>query len=140
MDSMPWHMLDRFKQWEFLGLYPLPGVPANFHIVTKNAFRHQDLIASVDCMISKVGYGVYAECVLNGVPLIYVAREAFAEYPVLEEAIVAWGAGHCLSHHDYYRLNWSASIDAAIARKRPQPVPSDGAAASALKIENCFNR
>jgi hypothetical protein len=136
MDSVGWDRLERFGNWEFLGLYPLPGSPDNYHITAKKEFPYQDIIASVDCVISKLGYGVYAECVLNGTALIYLPRESFAEYPVLEKGIVSWGGGYKLSQDEYYGLKWDDSLDAVTLRTSLQPVHSDGAMECAREIEN----
>jgi hypothetical protein len=135
MESAKWKKLERFSEWEFVGLYPLPGAPKNFRCISKREFRHQDVIASVDVVIAKIGYGVYSECLLNGAPLIYLRREHFAEYPVLESAVVEWGNGCRLSHEDYFALRWDDALAAAVAKRRPQPLRSDGALLCALEIE-----
>jgi hypothetical protein len=141
MHSVSWTRLERFIDWEFFGLYPLPGSPANYHIVKKKDFRYQDIIASIDCVISKIGYGVYAECVINGAPLIYLPREGFAEYPVLEAAIIGWGGGHRLSQKDFENVAWDAALRqvlSGIRPRRPRPQPSDGARTCAREIEKLF--
>ena len=135
MNSVAWTKLERFREWEFLGLYPLPGAPTNYHITEKKYFRYQDIIASVDCVISKVGYGVYAECVLNGASLIYLPREGFAEYPALEKAINEWGGGYCLSRDNYYNGAWDAALCQVMSRGKPKPLQSDGATTCAYEIE-----
>ncbi len=136
MDSLPWKRMERFNTWEFLGLYPLPGAPANYHTITKNAFRYQDIVASVDCVIGKVGYGVYAECVINGVWLIHLPRAGFAEYPALEAAIVSWGGGYRLSHEEFHDVAWDAALCRVLSANRPRPRPSDGALSCARLIES----
>jgi len=135
MDSMPWKTLEKFKEWEFLGLYPLPGSPRNFHIISKQEFRYQDIIASVDVVAAKLGYGVYAEGVLNGTPLLYLPREDFAEYPVLAAAIGDWGAGHCLTKDAFCGLRWDAALASIQNRNRPPSMPSVGAVQCAREIE-----
>jgi len=42
-----------------------------------------DLLASVDAVITKPGYGTFAEAVLNAVPVIYVRRGDWPEEPYL---------------------------------------------------------
>jgi L-arabinokinase len=46
-----------------------------------------DVLASVDSVVSKPGYGILSDCVVNGKPLVYADRENFMEYPILVEAI-----------------------------------------------------
>lgn len=125
MHTAHWKELEKFTNWEFLGVYPLPGNPRNFHLITKEHFRYQDLIASTDAMFSKLGYGAVSECMLNGKPIVYLPRTKFAEYPVLEQAVNDWGGGIKMSTEDFYNLNWTASID-KIEHTRLQPLISDG--------------
>lgn len=135
MDAIDWKKLERFTKWEFLGLYPLLGSPSNYNVVSKRVFRYQDCIASVDLMVSKIGYGVYAECFLNGTPILYLPREEFAEYPVLDRAIVKWGGGVCLPKDDFYQLNWGDALEKILSSNRPLPVNPDGAEVCAKEIE-----
>jgi len=135
MDGIPWKNLEKFKDWDFMGIYPIPGEPANYHLVKKEDFPYQDLVASAEVMISKIGYGVFSECPLNGTPLIYLPREDFAEYPVLEKAIIEWGHGFCLSRDDYCSLNWEKALEELLLRKRPRPHRSDGPRICAREIE-----
>jgi hypothetical protein len=111
MDSASWKKLESFDKWEFVGAYPIPGNPSNYRLITKNEFTYQDISASVDLMISKIGYGVYSECLINGVPLIYLPRTDFAEYPVLEKAVQEWRYGYFLSHNDYFDLKWGTALE-----------------------------
>jgi UDP:flavonoid glycosyltransferase YjiC (YdhE family) len=90
-------------------------------------FKYHDVIASVDAMISKIGYGVYAECLLNGLPLLYVPREDFAEYPVLEAGINRWGHGIGLNKHDFYALEWDDALAILAEKPKPPRIISDGA-------------
>ena len=136
MDSGAWADLVRFKDWDFIGIYPIPGDPTNYHLVRKEDFPYLDLVASVDVMVSKVGYGIFSQSLLHGTPLIYLPREDFAEFPVLERAVVEWGHGYCLSREDYCSLNWERVLARVITRERPKPQNSDGARICAREIEN----
>lgn len=138
MDSVDWKGLERFGDWEFLGLYELPGSPANFRLIQKGVFAYEDVCASVDCVISKIGYGTYAESLLNGVPLLYLPRTDFAEYPTLEQAVRHWGGGYELSVADYYALRWDGALEAVQHRPRPVPIQSDGPGSAARLIEQLF--
>jgi hypothetical protein len=135
MDSIPWKTLEKFSSWEFFGLYPLPGSPANYHFVKKERTRYQDLIASADVMFGKIGYGTVAECLLNGTPLVYLPREDFAEYGALEKGVIEWGHGWKLSRDEYYGLEWEQALEGVLRRKRPEPMDPQGARVCAREIE-----
>ncbi len=117
MNSACWQKLNDFSDWEFLGLYDLPSRPSNFHLIDKKVFPYQDIISSVDCVVSKIGYGVISECFLNGTPLIYLPRKNFAEYPVLEKAVKKWGMGYCLSEEQYFSLQWEDALGHILHKK-----------------------
>jgi hypothetical protein len=130
-----WDRLELFDAWEFLGVYPLPGAPKKFTQIEKKDFSYQDLAASVDCVISKIGYGVFSECLSNGVPLIYVPRTDFAEHPVLENAIQTWGHGYRCSRDDFYSLRWRRLLADIANRVPPARIAAPGALVCARAIE-----
>ncbi|NLP01816.1 MAG: UDP-N-acetylglucosamine--N-acetylmuramyl-(pentapeptide) pyrophosphoryl-undecaprenol N-acetylglucosamine transferase [Fibrobacter sp.] len=134
MDGAQWQRLAEIEDWEFLGLHPLVGNPPNYHIINKKEFRYQDLTASCDVVISKLGYGVVSECFLNGIPLIYLPRALFAEYPALEKAVQFWGGGVCLDEESFLKLDWKEALERAASQEKPPPIESDGAGICAQKI------
>jgi hypothetical protein len=140
MDKVRWKDLERFTEWEFLGVIPLPVGVRNYRVVSKTQFRYQDLSASVDVVVSKVGYGTYAESVLHGVPLVYLPRADFAEFPALESGLTAWGHAYRLTEEDFNALRWQGALAAAVDRPRPQPWPNVGARQCAEQFEAFFGR
>jgi len=140
VESMRWKDLERFRDWDFIGIYPLPGASANYHRIDKKDFPYEDLVASAEVMITKIGYGVTSQSLINGTPLIYLPRQDFAEFPVLEEAIMEWGHGYRLSPEDYCALRWGRALVEVVKRGRPKPVVSDGARVCAREIENWIRR
>jgi hypothetical protein len=137
MGDIPWHRLAELEEWEFLGLHPLPGAPPVYHLVEKKRMPYQDLSASADLVISKIGYGTYAESILNGTPLMYLPRDDFAEFPILEESIRQWGFGHRLDHHRFRALAWAPILHKVARTPRPSPGPAGGAHECAAAIEAC---
>lgn len=135
MDTADWKKIELFTGWEFIGVQNIPGNPSNYSFIDKSEFRYQDLTASVDCMICKIGYGAVSECILNGTPMVYLQRDYFAEYPYLESAVIKWGYGYKMSTSDFYGINWSQALDAAVVNGKPLPQGSNGAAICAREIE-----
>ena len=45
--------------------------------------------AAADVVVSKPGYGIVSECIVNGAALLYTSRGRFAEYDVFVEEIRA---------------------------------------------------
>jgi hypothetical protein len=132
--DMAWERLGRFDGWTFLSVDPLPGSSPNTRVFDRKRFRFHDVAASVDLVISKLGYGIYSGCLLNGVPLMYLPRDRFAEYPALEGGIEAWGHGCRLTGEEFRSLAWGRALDTAAMRAGPEPLPDTGAAAAARII------
>ena len=51
--------------------------------VFAGAFRYEDLVAASDVVVTKPGYGIIAECISAGTPMLYTSRGAFREYDLL---------------------------------------------------------
>jgi hypothetical protein len=135
-----WRNLAKFSEWEFLGIWPLEGAPSNYHLISKSEFAYQDLIASADIMICKVGYGTAAECMLYGTPIMYLPRNDFAEYPALDVAVRAWGGGYPLSERAFLSLDWESTLSMAVQKGRPKKLPAHGARICAEEIERLGRR
>ena len=48
-----------------------------------SGFRYEDLVAAVDVVVTKPGYGIIAECIAAGTPMLYTSRGDFREYDLL---------------------------------------------------------
>jgi hypothetical protein len=127
--------LEQFADWEFIGVCELNCSARNYRCIAKNNFPYQDLVASVDAMICKLGYGAASECMLHGTPFVYPPRNDFAEFPALDAGVRAWGGGHLLSTDAFLSLDWQPLLEAVIAKGPPRAVPTGGAAECAGAIE-----
>jgi hypothetical protein len=134
LGRVDWRRLESFEGWDFVGVYPLPGGPENYHVVSKERFRYQDLPASADAIVAKMGYGVFSESLLNGIPLIYPPREDFAEFPVLDAEARKLGSGVCVGMNEFCELGWSDVLDAAVDGNRMEPYACEGAMTCAEEI------
>ena len=45
--------------------------------------RYEDLVAAVDVVVTKPGYGIISECIANDTALLYTSRGRFVEYDVM---------------------------------------------------------
>ncbi|MCX7014001.1 MAG: hypothetical protein NTW86_15850 [Candidatus Sumerlaeota bacterium] len=107
----------------------------NLRQVEQGRFWHPDVLASVDGVISKPGYGMVGECMANGVPLLYVERDHFAEYEALDRALRAWGGAARIGKGDFAAGRWQEPL-ARLATLKPQPVAdADGGAQAARILE-----
>ena len=94
--------------------------------VGKLGFEYSDLLASVDLVITKPGYGTFAEAAVAGVPVLYVERRDWPE----TQALTDWldSVAHC-TEVDAIALRdgrFAPQMDALLARGRSTPVAPSG--------------
>jgi L-arabinokinase len=75
------------KDYRFFTVSPLVWKQGNIHPLDREQVTFSDVIASVDAVISKPGFGILSDCIVNQKPLIYADRSDFLEYPILVTAI-----------------------------------------------------
>jgi len=83
---------------------------------------YPSLVAGADLVLSKPGYGILAECMLAGTPLVWLDRGRFPEASVLEAAM--WGRGD----RKVGAGGIGGAVRARLAEPRPAPVAADTAA------------
>jgi L-arabinokinase len=83
--------------------------------------RYEDLVAASDAVITKPGYGIVAECIANGTPMVYTPRGRFAEYACLIPGIETHLPHALISNDDLYMGRWRQSLEAVFAQPRRTP-------------------
>lgn len=71
----------------------------------------QDLFASADVLIGKLGYSTLCEVIGHRTPMLIVERPQWAEQALLTDALLRWGHGHQISLKAYERGDWVDLID-----------------------------
>ncbi len=79
--------VEKLTGYEFFTVLPLTWNARNIHAIDREQIPFRDILASVDAVISKPGYGILADCIMNRKPLLFAERTGFREYPILEKAI-----------------------------------------------------
>jgi L-arabinokinase len=109
--------------------------------MSAQGLRYEDLVRAVDVVVSKPGYGIIAECAANDTALVYTSRGDFPEYPVLVRAMPGLIRSAFISHDDLFAGAWQPAIDAALAARGPDAVPSvDGARVVTEVLADCLHR
>jgi L-arabinokinase len=75
------------EAYEFFCVRPLEFPGSCIHSIDRHSICFADSLASCDIVISKPGFGLVSECIVNRKPLIYADRGDFVEYPYLVEGI-----------------------------------------------------
>jgi hypothetical protein len=121
-----------------------PGtpLPENVRLVDEarlyaNGLRYEDVVAAVDIVITKPGYGIISECIANDTALLYTSRGHFVEYDVLVREMPRWLRSGFISNDDLFAGNWQQALDAVLARPQaPEKAEVNGAALAASIIAN----
>ncbi len=85
--------------------------------------RYEDVVAAVDVVVTKPGYGIISECLANDTALLYTDRGHFIEYDVLVREMPRHVRCAYLPQAEILRGHWQDALDAVVAAP-----PSRGAA------------
>lgn len=100
------------------------ALPPNVVLVEETSlyasgFRYEDLVAAVDVVMTKPGYGIIAECIANRTAVLYTSRGHFVEYDVLVREMPRWLRAGFISNDDLLAGRWEAPLDALLAAPPP---------------------
>ncbi len=103
--------VEQLADYEFFTVLPLEWHRNNIHPVNREQVPFSDVIASVDAVVSKPGFGILSDCIVNQKPLIYAERSNFLEFPILEAAIQKYLKHLHIPAADLYRGDLKGSLD-----------------------------
>ncbi|MFA5531269.1 MAG: hypothetical protein WDA11_11445 [Thiohalomonadaceae bacterium] len=86
-----------------------------------------DVLASCDALLTKPGYGSFAEAAAAGVPVLYVRRGDWPEEPALTAWLHTHGRAVELSREALHAGHIAPALERLFAAARPAPVPATGA-------------
>lgn len=119
----------------FFTVQPLAWPGSGILGIDREQFSFSDVLASVDGVVSKPGYGLLSDCVVNRKPLLYADREHFIEYPVLVDAINRYLSNAHIPVQELYQGNLEPFLDKLwCASEAKEPMPGGGAEAAARRI------
>lgn len=140
LSGMQWEKLALFEREQFFSFTPVPGdESAKVRILPEGVMNHADATASADAVVGKLGYSLCAECLASGIPIIYTAREDFAEFPALEAAMREAGLGIAVSAQGFKRLEWRAALRRASKARGGTELPDcSGAQVAATLVAEAW--
>jgi UDP:flavonoid glycosyltransferase YjiC (YdhE family) len=113
---------------------PLESDRTDFADFTRLPLPFIDLLASSDAVLTKPGYGTYAEAVCNGTPLLTLARPDWPETPHLN----AWARTHGrlaeITTDDFRRGVFAAALETLWSAPPPNAVPAPSGIAQAAGL------
>ena len=136
LTSLPLAHMEQLRHYRFLFDGPVPAGYTRIHSTKTLPFSFKTLLASVDIIMTKPGYGTIVEAVALQQPIVYVRRYNFADEPPLVDYLHRYGRGVELSLDDFTQGRWEAALQQALDRPVPSlpPPPATGAAEAADAI------
>lgn len=134
--TLPFKQLEGLHGYRFLFDGPVPEGSPRFVSTKALPFSFKTLMASVDVIMTKPGYGTLVEAVALQTPVLYVRRYNFADEPPLVEYLHRHGRGYEMSKEEFVQGRWEPALRRAIATPlpaTPAPAPS-GARDAALSL------
>ncbi|MBP7778871.1 MAG: hypothetical protein KA371_17275 [Acidobacteria bacterium] len=108
-------------------LHPLDE-PAMYAV----GLRYEDVVAAVDVVVTKPGYGIISECVANDTALLYTDRGHFIEYDVLVREMPRYLRCGYLPQPAALAGHWQTALDQLVQTAPPaERPPVDGAEVAA---------
>jgi UDP:flavonoid glycosyltransferase YjiC (YdhE family) len=103
--------------------------------------KYEDLVRSVDVVVTKPGYGIVADVISHQVPILYTDRGEFAEYPYLVQALEECAKAEFIPQEQLLSGNIAPYLTLLLNKKQSWPVtPLAGAEIAAKKILALIDR
>ncbi len=99
-----------------------------------SGIRYEDLVAAVDVVATKPGYGIIAECVANDTAILYTSRGHFVEYDVLVAAMRRYTRSLFITNEALYSGRLGPYLDLLLDQSAPPERPATNGAEVAAEI------
>jgi hypothetical protein len=93
-----------------------------------------DILASVDAVITKPGYGTYTEAVCNGIPLLTLARPDWPETEYLNAWANRHGRHEEITRAQFYNGDFLGSLERLLSKPAPSTVPEPTGIGEAVDV------
>ena len=135
LTSLPLEQMEQLHHYRFLIDSPVPPGFFRIHSIETLPLSFKTLLASVDVIMTKPGYGTLVEAVALQQPVVYVRRYNFADEQPLVDYLHRYGRGMELSLDDFVKGRWEAALRTVLDLPTPTtPPPSATGAADAATI------
>jgi hypothetical protein len=126
LQQIPFENLQNFPDWQFLTFnFAAPDLP-NLIKITDQKLRPVDFMPLCGRVISKPGYGTFAEAVGVEIPIVTLTREDFAEAKFLIDGIINYSHHQILTPAEFFQGNWEFLHQPPQPPQQTQPIAKDG--------------
>lgn len=139
LETLPWDHMEQMTGFQFLVDGVKPPTLSRVHSLSAVPFSFKTVLASVDLVMTKPGYGTIVEAVALGLPVLYVRRYNFADEAPLVAFLHDYGRGRELSRQDFISGHWRPALEAALSDSAsPHRPPLTGASDTAKALLRYF--
>ena len=139
LQSLPWEKMAQISNYHFIVSSPPIRPSPRIHVASTIPHSFSTLMASVDLVMTKPGYGTIVEAVILDLPVAYVRRYNFADEAPLVEFLHRYGRGYELSLSDFLDGNWRPALEAVChAQASGDPPLATGASDAACLLAPYF--
>jgi hypothetical protein len=134
LQQIPYDRLLQFPDWLFVTFdRQAPDLPNLCKVLDpidcqtpERGFRPVDFMPLCGRIVSKPGYGTFAEACRTGPAIATLTRDGFAEAPVLIEGIRNQAPYQVLQPQDFFQGDWSFLRQPPTPAEPGQPLARDG--------------
>jgi hypothetical protein len=141
LPSLPFKTVESLPGYRFLFDGSTPLESKRFISIKSLPFSFKTLLASVDVIMTKPGYGTLVEAVALHIPTVYVRRYNFGDEQSLVDYLHHYGRGVELSMNDFTKGHWATTLEMAVNLPSTAPPPElNGASEAAIMLAPYFKR
>lgn len=126
LQQIPYDNLKHFPAWQFITFdRSAPDLP-NLLKITDHKYRPVDFMPVCGRVVSKPGYGTFAEAVQLGLPIVTMTRNDFAEAAFLIEGITNYNQHQILTPAEFFQGSWEFLNQSPQLPQQSQQIAIDG--------------
>jgi len=116
------------RDLQFLVNQPIENPPENLHsIAPARGIDFSDILAACDVAVSKLGYGILSDCIVNQTALLYPPRTGFREDEISRQICPLYMRMREISGQDFGAGNWRAELISLLQQPPARgKLPTDG--------------
>lgn len=138
LQQVPYNNLKHFPDWQFLTFdSSAPDLP-NLIKISDHKYRPVDFMPLCGRLISKPGYGTFAEAVRQKLPIVTMTRQDFAEAAFLLAGITDYSQHQIMHPEEFFQSNWEFLHQPPQMPQKSQPLAADGNEAIARAVVSYF--
>lgn len=134
LTSLPFEAVESLPGYRFLFDGFTPPESKRLISIKSLPFSFKTLLASVDMIMTKPGYGTLVEAVALHIPTVYVRRYNFGDEQSLVDYLHRYGGGIELSMDDFLKGQWATTLEKAINLPTTTSPPEPRGASEAATI------